>query len=234
MNYFALVDPSLKPDAIQRLKQFDIEPLTVSPTPLVEKPISGHPDIQIFLHNGTAFVHPDIDINFLNRLSNFCDFNIGLTRLSRKHPGDIAYNIAVTEKYAFHKKNSTDSVIKNYFEKHEISIIEVKQGYTKCSTLIVNERSIITADNSIHCEALNIGFDSLLISPGYIKLPGYKYGFIGGASGRFNNIIFLTGKIDHHPDRDRIYSFIEAAGCTVELLSDEPALDTGSILISSY
>jgi len=234
MKYFALVDPFLKPEAVKSLKHLDIEPLTVPRTQLVDKPISGHPDIQVFLHRSTAFVHPDIDKNFLNRLGNYCDIKIGITRLSDKYPGDIAYNIAATEKSAFHKKDSADLIIKDYLEKNDISIIEVKQGYSKCSTLIINEKSIITSDNSINNEALKNGFDSLLISPGYIALPGYKYGFIGGASGKFNNSIILTGRIDHHPDRDKIYSFIETAGCNVKLLTDEPALDTGSLLISSY
>lgn len=234
MNYFALVDPSLKPEAVKRLKQLDIEPLSVPRTQLVDKPISGHPDIQVFLHRHTAFVHPDIDKSFLDRLSNYCDIKKGITPLSYKYPGDIAYNIAATEEYAFHKKDAADLIIKEYLKKNDISIIEVKQGYSKCSTLIIDEKRIITADNSIHNEALKNGFNSLLISPGYIALPGYKYGFIGGASGRFNNSIIFTGNIDHHPDRDKIYSFIEAAGCNVKLLTDEPALDTGSLLISSY
>ncbi|HPF05411.1 MAG TPA: hypothetical protein PK293_05190 [Spirochaetota bacterium] len=234
MKYFALIDPSLAPEAVKKLKLLDIEPLAVPRTDLVDKPLSGHPDIQVFLHRGIAFFHPDIDKNFLKRLSSYCDIRIGTTRLSDKYPGDIAYNIAATEEYAFHKKNAADEIIKDYFEDNNIPIIEVKQGYTKCSTLIIDERRIITADSSIHNAALQAGFNSLLIKPGYIALPGYQYGFIGGASGKFKNRIIFTGRIDHHPDREKIYSFIETAGCSIEILSDDPALDTGSLLISSY
>ncbi len=167
-------------------------------------------------------------------MSRYCDVKTGLTHLSNSHPGDVAYNIASAGNYAFHKKNATDPLIRDYLKNKNISIVEVKQGYSKCSTVIVNERSIITADNSIHTEALKNGFDSLLILPGYIDLPGYKYGFIGGATGRFKNSILFTGNIDHHPERNKIFSFIESGGFTVTLLSDEPALDTGSLLISSY
>jgi hypothetical protein len=234
MRHFTLIDPGLSAQAIEKLKQLEIEPLTVPRTNLVDKPISGHPDIQIFIHEGTAFVHPGIEKNFLGKLGRYCDIKICSTFLTGSYPGDIAYNIASTGNYAFHKKNATDPVIKDYLKTKNISILEVKQGYSKCSTLIVNERSIITADNSIHNEAIKHAFDSLLISPGYIDLPGYKYGFIGGATGRFKNSIIFTGKIDHHPDREKIYNFIEGRGLTVTLLSDEPALDTGSLLISSY
>lgn len=234
MKYFALIDPALSGKAVKSLKLMDIEPLFVPSTALVEKPISGHPDIQIFIHHKIAFVHPDINSDFLKKLNSFYDVRFGVTQLSSLYPGDIAYNIAAAGEYAFHKKNSTDPVIVDYFKNNGISIIEVKQGYSKCSTLIVTGRSIITSDVSIHNSAEKNGFDSLLISPGYINLPGYKYGFIGGASGVFNNMILFTGSIDNHPDRDKIYNYIEAKGLTVKLLSDEPAYDAGSILIASY
>jgi len=234
MKYFALIDPGLSPKAVNKLKQLDIEPLPVPCTHLVDTPISGHPDIQVFLHRNTAFVHPEIDRSFLKILGRYCDIKTGLTHLADSYPHDVGYNIAVTGDFAFHKKNATDPVIKEYLLKNNILIIDVKQGYSKCSTLIVNEQSIITADKSIHNEALRNRFDSLLISPGYIDLPGYKYGFIGGATGIFSNSIVITGNIDHHPDRDNIYRFIEDRCMTIKLLSDEPASDTGSLLISAY
>lgn len=234
MKYFALIDPCLPEKAVKKLKNLDIEPLAVPVTGLVDRPVAGHPDIQVFLHHGAAFVHPDIDSNFHRELSLRCEVKSGLTRLSPAYPRDIAYNIAAAGNFAFHKTNVTDPVIVDYLKGKDVTLIDVKQGYTKCSTLIVDDRSIITADLSIHNAALKNDFDSLIISPGHINLPGYKYGFIGGAAGKFDNMVLITGSIDHHPDRDRIYSFIEAKGLSVMLLSDEPACDSGSILISSY
>ncbi|HOP62600.1 MAG TPA: hypothetical protein PK358_05090 [Spirochaetota bacterium] len=234
MKYFALIDPGLSPGAVNKLKKFDIEPVRVPATGLVDSPVAGHPDLQVFLNNGNAFVHPGIDRNFIRKISQFCNVTFGSTKLTRTYPGDIAYNIAVTGDTAFHLKNETDPVIKEYFVTNGITLAHVKQGYTKCSTLIVDDKSIITADKSINETAIKNGFASLLITPGYVNLPGYKYGFLGGASGRFRNMIFFTGNIDSHPDRERIYSFINDRGLTVELLSDEPAYDAGSLLISSY
>lgn len=234
MNYFALIDPRLPDKAIKGLKKLDIEPVKVPLTALVDEPVSGHPDIQLFLHNNVAFVHPDIGITFIKKLDAFCEVRPGITSLSRKHPGDVAYNIAVAGSAAFHKIKATDSMVSSYLEKNSIRLIDVKQGYTKCSTLIADSRSIVTADISIHKAATDNGLDSLLIKPGHINLPGYKYGFIGGISGKMESYLLLTGNIDHHPDRDEIYSFIESRGLSVILLSDEPAVDTGSILTGSY
>ncbi len=234
MNYFALIDPRLPFKALSGLKKLDIEPVAVPITGLVDEPVSGHPDIQLFLHNGIAFVHPDIDASFVKKLDAFCEVRHGAARLSRRHPGDIAYNIAVAGDTAFHRLRATDSEVSSYLSKKNIRLIDVKQGYTKCSTLIADDRSIITADRSIHNAAIDDGLDSLLITPGHINLPGYKYGFIGGISGRIENTVLLTGNIDHHPDREEIYNFIESKGLSIKLLSDEEAIDTGSILVGSY
>ena len=88
-------------------------------------------------------------------------------------------------------------------------MLEVQQGYTKCSICVVSENAIITSDIGIHCKAKESGIDSLLISPGYIDLPGYKYGFIGGASFKISdNVIAFTGSLDSHPDKDNIEHFL--------------------------
>ena len=120
-----------------------------------------------------------------------------------------------------------------HLENRGITFTFTKQGYSKCSTLIVDERSIITSDRSIHESCTNAGMDSLLISAGHVDLPGYSYGFIGGASGRFMDMVLLTGNMDSHPDREKIYGFIEERGLKVKLLSEEKAVDIGSILICS-
>ncbi len=96
--------------------------------------------------------------------------------------------------------------------------------------MVVDRRSIITSDRSIHKSAQENSVESLLICEGHIVLRGYNHGFIGGASGKSGDTIFITGTIDHHPDRDKIYNFIETRGKSIKILSDDRALDTGSIL----
>jgi len=95
--------------------------------------------------------------------------------------------------------------------------------------MIVDDCSIVTSDRSINTAAKNAGLDTLLIAPGHIDLPGYSCGFIGGASGRFLDIIYLTGSIKDHPDRERITDFIDSKGLHMKILSDQTIFDAGSI-----
>ncbi len=229
MNPCAIIDPRIPEEIIKNLQNSGFKTISAPLTGFVEKPLSGHPDIQMFLHNDNLFVHPDIDRSFLDEMENYVNIIQGSSKLNKCYPEDIPYNIACMGRLAIHRKESTDKFILNYFHENKIEIIDTRQGYSKCSTLIVDDKSIITSDKSIKLAAENAGIDSLLISQGHIDLPGYNHGFIGGASGRFLDTIYLTGSIDHHPDKDIIERFINSKSMHLTILSDRKIFDAGSI-----
>ncbi len=230
MEPCAIIDPRLSEKVFKNLHSAGFKTIPVPLTDLVDPPLSGHPDIQMFLHGNNLFVHPEIDPVFLKAVEGYVNIIQCQTPLKNIYPGDITYNIACTGRFAIHRKKSTDNKILEYFKQNDIEIIETKQGYTKCSTMIVDDQSIITSDRSIYAASEKAGLDALLISPGHIDLPGYSYGFIGGASGRFLNRIYLTGSIDDHPDCGRIIEFIESKGLEIDILSDQKIVDGGSII----
>jgi hypothetical protein len=107
----------------------------------------------------------------------------------------------------------------------------VNQGYAKCSTAIVGESWLITADTSIHAAAHAAGLDPLLVRPGYIDLPGYEYGFIGGASGLAGDMVLMTGTLYHHPDHEAIEAYVGERGRKLMILSRKRAVDLGTIFV---
>jgi hypothetical protein len=66
--------------------------------------------------------------------------------------------------------------------KKNFNIIDVKQGYTKCSVLPVSNNAFITDDISIYNQCVSFGIDVLYVGKGDVSLPGYNYGFIGGCA----------------------------------------------------
>ena len=57
---------------------------------------------------------------------------------------------------------------------------------------------------SIYKKLTRYGIDVLLIRPGYIELPGYPYGFIGGTNGNLSkDIIVFSGSLKEHPDYEK-------------------------------
>jgi hypothetical protein len=147
------------------------------------------------------------------------------------YPNDVILNAARVGNYLFAKSSVLDESIGNYCEKNNVKIIDENQGYAKCSTVVVDENSIITADPSIAEAAGKIGMDVLAIESGYVGLKGYDYGFLGGACGKISkDIIAFTGKIELHPDYERIKIFCSDRNIKIISLSESPLIDVGGII----
>jgi hypothetical protein len=93
----------------------------------------------------------------------------------------------------------------------------------------VSENAIITADRAISASCAQLGIDVLLIREGYISLPPYSFGFIGGASGVCGNNVYFSGSLGSHPDGERIKKFCEKHNKTAISLTDCELKDVGSL-----
>ena len=109
--------------------------------------------------------------------------------------------------------------------------IAISQGYAKCSTCIVSENALVTADSTIENAALALGYDVLKIHPGFFRLPGFDYGFIGGSSFLLDGKLYFTGSINSHADEDAILSFLTRHNTAPVFLSSERAEDIGTIIV---
>lgn len=154
----------------------------------------------------------------------------GFRPLSAEYPGDIAYNAACSGRFLIHNLQYTAPHIIESAEKSGMTMINVRQGYAKCSTVIVDEMSIITYDRGIAKACTAAGMDVLTIRPGHIVLPGFDTGFIGGTSGRAGDTIYFNGNLSEHPDCKDIIDFIEDRGLSVRFFEEWPLTDIGSVI----
>ena len=75
---------------------------------------------------------------------------------------------------------------------------------------IIDNIAIITADYPMYRILSINGIDVLLVSPGYIDLKGYSYGFMGGATGNLSeDVVLFSGNFDTHPDKNKIFNFVK-------------------------
>lgn len=156
-----------------------------------------------------------------------CECEVGC-----KYPADISFNVAIVGKYAFGRFDFVADEIKHELVDRGYTRIDVKQGYAKCSTAIISDNAIITADSGISQKSADLGIDVLKVSAaeGVIELDGYGYGFIGGACAMHENILYSCGNIELHPDFEAIRDFCEAHGVTLCSLSDGKLCDLGGII----
>ena len=174
--------------------------------------------------------HPDV---FYCRLGISADAPLVSARdgeLAMGYPVEAAFNAACTGRYFIHNLKITAPRLLASARDAGMELIHVPQGYAKCSTVIVDERSIITYDRGVGKACITAGLDVLLITPGHILLPGYKTGFIGGCSGRIAGEVIFNGDLSAHPDFEAIRGFIESRGLKCTWFDQYPLTDIGSIV----
>jgi len=203
--------------------------ITILPSNDLLRPIRSHPDMHLCQLNAHLVISNENE-HLINKY-NLNDAFVAESRFSSQYPDDIGLNALVLNKFFIHNLKYTDKKLLSFAQKEGYKLIDVKQGYTKCSTCIVDEKSAITSDKGIYNALSNEGLDVLLIKEGYINLSGMNYGFIGGATGKIGkNKLAFTGHIDTHPDKDKILNFIKEKNITPVFLTDNQIFDVGSIL----
>ena len=212
------VSASAEPALTEWLEEQGYSVVPFSTSGIVAEPVSEHPDMFMC----RLGIGDDSEL-----VSYFVQNDI---RLSAEYPHDIAYNAACTGKFFIHNLKYTAPSLLTRAKELGMTLVDVKQGYSKCSTVIVDENSIITYDLGIAAACRKAGMDVLTVQPGHVVLPGYDTGFIGGASGRIGDTIVFNGDLSAHPSFKGIEEFIAASGLDIKWFPDWPLTDIGSMI----
>lgn len=214
------------------LRSIGIEILYSDDNPSFSSSLKSHADLFVnYLGNGRIIVD-----NSQKELHNeligkgFC-VSASKSAVSGKYPDDCALNCVITDDIIICNEALTDKSLLSYAESREIKLLNVRQGYCKCSVLPVTESAFITDDSGIFKALKSIGKDALLIQKGSVRLKGFGYGFIGGCAGKLSHdIIAFCGDIKRHSDYNNIKSFLDNYGIYAVSLSDGELTDVGSII----
>ncbi len=225
-----IIDRNMRQSCIQHLRKIDSEIYFSQNYDKIYYPVNTHPDIQIhFVNPRTAFVPPELFEYYKNTLPSFIDLRTGAQYLGGTYPSNVAYNVARIGKYVILNKKTVDKNILNYYIENGFTLINVKQGYTKCNICTDGEIAV-TEDEGIYSALCENGIKTLKIPAGSVRLEGFDYGFIGGASGVFKDKILLCGEIKNKEILNQIKSFFNTNGAEIIIIDKEELTDYGSIL----
>ena len=230
---FVITDNRIDKECERGLLERGFELIKLPPFPILQAPVAAHPDMLLFLGKGKLLCHADYFEIAKKELSIIADITDGeLIRTSdnvgSEYPHDVMFNAASVGEYLICRRDAVSSKLAELYS--DDMIINVRQGYAKCSTATVSEGAIITADASIARAAGEKGIDVLSVSPSGVRLDGYDCGFIGGASGADGENVYFCGNIELHPDGERIKDFCRKHGKNAVSLSDEPLYDYGTLM----
>ena len=218
------------PEVIGWLETHDIDVLTVRENAMLPIPTARHADMLCFsCGDGKGFTYDALLCEELKRRGY--DFSIPTVPLGAAYPNDIRLNCLLIGKWLIANVPHIAPEIKEWARGNGVDIVSVRQGYARCSTLAVNGNAAITADKGIADTLRSRGIDVLQIEPGHIRLDGYEYGFIGGASAVLGDMVLFFGDPLSHPCGADIVRFIEAHGSRIETTGAHELRDLGSCVM---
>lgn len=218
------------PDLADSLRVRGIHVLTTERDRRLPTPVQWHPDMQVCIIDGEAVVLKGSALTVV--LSGY-GITVEETYAipNAGYPHDVLCNVLSWGAWVLGNPKTVDKRIHQKSKDSALNWISVKQGYAACSTVLVDQKSAITADEGVASALERHGIEILQIHPGFIELPGYEYGFLGGCCGKLSSQqMAFTGQLDFHPDGNAIVKFLAAREIEVVELMECPLLDVGGMI----
>ena len=208
------------------LRREGVSCVWIPDNPALDPRLSAHADLSVFFPDKSTAITGEALYNyFVNLLTNRGYYVISSEPQGTAYPRDAGLCVCATGRFTIYNSRTIDPSVLPYLRG---IMIDVPQGYTKCSVCVVSDDAIITADDIIAQKARKDGVDVLHSAPGHIMLEGYDTGFIGGASFLIRkNLLAFTGHLDDHPDKDRIIAFLKNHSVFPQFLTNDPIFDIG-------
>lgn len=227
-----IIDYRVDTKSIKKLTDIGFNVIKTIPVKKLYEAVNGHPDMQLHcIDKNTIICAKEVYEYYKEQLPESYNLICGKTGLKDKYPYDILYNAAVIGSFVICNEKYTADEILEAHRRDGRKIINVKQGYAKCSTAVVNECAAITADEGIYKALTENNIDALKINPGSIKLETMSYGFIGGCCGLIDNkTLAFNGDINKHQHGKLIIDFCISQGINVLCLNNKELYDIGTIM----
>lgn len=204
----------------------------VGPTPneLLDAPVSRHADILANHVGNNTFLADYRQKELIKFIEQAGGTVKAIKNIKSPYPNDCLLNFADIGDYIICNKSILSQEIVDLLPQKQI--IDVKQGYSKCSVCIVKHNTIITDDISIYNAVSQYdNIKSLLIEKGSVHIEKYDYGFIGGCCGLVDkNLLLFNGDLSTHTDFDKIKNFLYDNGVNYIDVKGKPLTDIGSII----
>lgn len=223
---YIVVDENLK--NIEKLNIFNYKIVKTKKNSKIPEPLNTHPDLLV--HKiGNKIVVDSENLEYYQEAFEGYEVIPTEMPLGSLYSDYVKLNGFQFKNYFVHNLKYTDTNVLKFYKENNFELIDVKQGYSKCNTLITS-KFLLTSDMSIY-NALNKKVNIYKIHHKDILLKNYNYGFIGGASGYINKHLILTGSLKNHSSYNYIKEIINLYNIKVLKLSEDEIEDFGSIIL---
>ena len=224
---FANIDDNALKSLFYKLS---IKVVNVIENPFLDVPVSKHADMQVNCVGKSTFLTDKNQTELCKFLNNFGGKTVIIRNIKSPYPNDCLLNFADIGDYIICNKSILPNKVAEFLPNKQI--IDVKQGYSKCSVCICKRNTIITDDISIHNAVSQYDdINSLLIEKGSVRIEKYSYGFIGGCCGLIDkDLLIFNGDLQTHTNFDKIEKFLYDNGVNYIDIKGKSLTDIGSII----
>lgn len=226
-------------DSLLRKLSLDGNVSLLDENPYLPLPEATHADMQILTVKDSLFVKKGVCRTFIGDLEKISKRAvISGQNTPQKYPECCSHNVLVCGNYYFHNTKVTDENVKKYLEDYFYVPVDVKQGYSGCSSCYIDSLDlIITSDPGIMKASSKHSFNCYFVSSEItenIKLEGYDHGFIGGCLGYFKekNTLYVSGSLKENVPE--LYELLRQANVTVIESEKKELTDIGGIKCIVY
>ena len=214
---------------ITALEKLGINAVKVYDNPAISGSVSSHADMNYFYYGkGNLFACKSQPTGEWQE--KFNTITTGEPE-NDSYPFTVKLNCVRLSGFLICNTKTVSEEILQFAYNDNLTVIDVKQGFTKCSICVINDRTIITDDASIYKQVSKYIDDVTLVTKGSIKLEGMNYGFIGGCTGLIGkDKLAVTGRLDSHIDHNLIYNALSRNNISAVELTNDILEDIGSIL----
>ncbi len=199
---------------------------------LVESSLDGHPDIFISKLPEQYIIAPNTPKQIIELfISSNTKWILGKKTVGFSYPDIASYNISISENYLLCNLKICEKSILEQLTNQKI--INVKQGFCRCSTLALKNDIFITSDSGIYKTLQKNNVKSYFFSPDSIRLDGYKNGLLGGCLGidEDKNRIILAGNLDYFGKGNLLKSLFQELDYQILELEDCQLMDVGGFFV---
>ena len=210
--------------------ELSVKVVNVIQNEFLDAPVCKHADILANYVGKSTFLVDKHQTELCNFIKNNGGKYVLIDDVKSPYPNDCLLNFADIGDYIICNKTILREKIVEFLPNKKI--IDVKQGYSKCSVCICGYNTIITDDKSVYNAVLQYdNINSLLIEKGSVHINKYDYGFIGGCCGLVDkSLLLFNGDLSTHSDFDKIKNFLYDNGVNYIDIKGKPLTDIGSII----
>lgn len=215
-------------DIIEELQGMGVRVLRVMRSADLPEPLASHADLLVLpLGGDLVAVSADQDELIAGlELESFRVIRVG--GLGREYPRDCRLNVLPLGNRLIGNRRA---IAEELLSAGPYETVHVNQGYTRCSSVLIDEDTVLTDDQSIGKTVLNFAKYSIIMKQNEVILKGYDHGFIGGSCGKLSaEKIAFAGRIPDSSFGRSLRRALSERGVSLEELGNSPLTDIGGIV----